>query len=110
MRQMISAKVHERTIIESGRPVTRRIVAACDAELLGRVFRDGEVILDLQKYRSFYDGGKVSEGELAVLLAGAKNINLVGKKTIAVAGKCLEVNPAGVRKIKGIPHLQIYLV
>ena len=104
------AKVHERTIIGSGRPAIRRIVAACDSELLGRVFREGEAVLDLQKYRSFYEGEKVTEGELAAMLEGAGNINLVGEKTIAVAGKCLKVNPAGARKIKGVPHLQIYFV
>ena len=104
------AKLHERTIMESGRPAVRRILAACDAELLGRVFREGDAVLDLQKYRSFYEGGKVTQGELAVLLKESVNINLVGKKTIAVAGKCMKLSPAGVKKIGGVPHLQIYFV
>ncbi len=107
---MISAKVHVRPVVGSGRPSIRRIVAACDAELLGKVFREGEMVLDLKKYRSFYDGEKVTEGELAVLLKDAENINLVGKKTIAAAGKRINVDSAGVRKIKGIPHLQIYFM
>ncbi|MFH1107561.1 MAG: DUF424 family protein [Candidatus Micrarchaeota archaeon] len=104
------AKVHERTIMESGRPVVRRIVAACDADLLGRVFSEAGMILDLKKYRSFYEGDKVTAGELAVLLEGAKNVNLVGRKTIAAASDCMKITPAGLKKIRGVPHLQIYFV
>ncbi|MFH1199826.1 MAG: DUF424 family protein [Candidatus Micrarchaeota archaeon] len=104
------AKVHQRTIMESGRPVTRKIVAVCDAALLGKVFRQGELVLDLQKYRSFYAGEKVTQGRLALLLADAPNVNLVGPKAIAAAALAMKINPARAKTIGGVPHLQVYRV
>ncbi len=101
-------KVHRKIIMEGDRQDVREIVAICDAELLGKVFEEGEMVLDLDKYRSFYDGERVDEKGVAKMLEGAGNINLVGKKTIAAASKSLNINEKNVKKIGGVPHLQIY--
>ncbi|MEK6954952.1 MAG: DUF424 family protein [Candidatus Micrarchaeota archaeon] len=106
----MKAKVHKRITMEGGREVVKRIVAICDEELLGKVFEEGDLVLDLVKYRSFYDGEKVSEGQVADLLEGAMSYNLVGKKSIAAATKAIAINPKGIKTIKGVPHLQIYYV
>ena len=90
--------------------VEKRIVAICDADLLGKVFEEGERVLDLQKYRSFYEGEMVTEKGVAELLEGAMSYNLVGKKSIAAAGKVIRIDPKSVMKIGGIPHLQVYFV
>lgn len=96
--------------MEGGRQVEKRVVAICDADLLGKVFEQGDLVLDLQKYRSFYDGEKVSEEGVAKMLEGAMSYNLVGKKSIAAATKVLKIDIKGVKKIKGVPHLQVYYV
>ncbi|MFH1443752.1 MAG: DUF424 family protein [Candidatus Micrarchaeota archaeon] len=88
--------------------VERRVVAICDKELLGKVFEEGELVLDLQKYRSFYEGESVTVAEVGKMVEGAGNINLVGKKAIAAASKNIEIDKRMVRKIGGVPHLQIY--
>jgi hypothetical protein len=107
---MIKGKLHQTTRYEGGREVIKRVVAICDADLLGKVFEEGELVLDLQKYRSFYDGETLNEKKIAGILDGATSVNLVGKKTIDIAGKYYKIEPNAVKKIKGVPHLQIYYV
>jgi hypothetical protein len=89
--------------------VETTIIAACDEELLGKVYsgRNG-VQLDLQKYRSFYEGERVTEKQLAKLLIGARNVNLVGNKSIAAASTVLPLSQKNARTIGGVLHLQFY--
>ncbi len=106
MAKGITAKVHTRIV--SG--FQRSIVALCDTELLGKTFSQGEVVLDLKAYRSFYEGSAISEIEAIELLRNAENVNIVGEKAIAAAQKAFGAKKVSVKKIKGVPHLQFYRV
>ncbi len=103
---MVFVKVHERRG-PGGRVL--RVVAVCDEELVGKVFREGGRELDLRKYAAFYKGRVVGEGEVVELIRGAENVNLVGERAVAAAEKALG-SRAGVRRIAGVPHLQVYRV
>lgn len=99
------AKIHVKKYRDGS---VRRVVAACDSALLGKVLEEGEVILDLKTYKPFYAGEEVSEAELLEMLRGAENLNLVGKQVINAASKVLPIDPKKARKIGGVPHLQFY--
>ena len=107
---MMKGKIHTKFIQEGGRPAERKVIAVCDGELLGKVYEEGERILDLVKYRSFYDGERVTIEKLGEMLKNATNINLVGENTIVAASKFIKIDKANVRKIKGVPHLLVYYV
>ncbi len=92
------AKVHARG--------TNRVLAACDAELIERTLIEGEIAFIVRK--AFYDGEPVDEKALARLLDEHDNINLVGEKTVAVALKKNLVHKDDVRRIQGVPHVQIF--
>ena len=85
------------------------VVALCDAELIGRRLSQGNLVLDLGKYASFYQGEKVTVAEAAEALKGAANINLVGKKALAAATGA-GVDISGAISISGVPHLQAYRI
>ena len=103
------AKVHKRVRHTGGNPIVEQVVALCDAELLGRVFEENDLFLDLKSHRGFYEGNRVSAKAAGELLKGAGNANIVGEKSVAAAKKAFgKVN--GVVKIQGVPHLQIYRV
>ncbi len=105
----MKARVHERKRFVAGRESIDRVVALCDADLLGKVFEQGDLCLDLSKSRSFYDGEKVSEQQAIELLkTPGANLNLVGEKSLGAARKALRINEAAVKKISGVPVLQIY--
>lgn len=83
------------------------VVAACDAELLGETFEEGELIL---KVTSFYDGFACSEEELVVNLRAATSANLVGKRVIQAAVSAGFIDEECVIKIGGVPHAQLYMI
>jgi len=102
---MVFVKVHEK---KSGGRVCR-VVAVCDEELVGRVFREGGRELDLKNYAGFYRGRVASEGEVIELIRGAENLNLVGEKAVEAARKALG-SVSGVRRVAGVPCLQVYRI
>ena len=105
---MICAKLHERHG-PSGR--VSRVLALCDAGLLGRVFKKGSVELDLKKYARFYEGEKVSAEEVTELVLAADSVNAVGEKSIAAVNRALgKTGSGGAKSVAGVPHLQVYRV
>ena len=81
------------------------LVGACDVELLGKRFSEGELRLHVKK--SFYDGHRVDEKALVAYLEEATIANLVGKRTVDCAIKHGFVNPECVLFIDGVPHAQM---
>ena len=86
------------------------MVAMCDSELLGNVYSESNVEIDLQKYSDFYKGELVEEKE-AEPLAGRKDFytaNIVGERSVSLFIKSGVASKSEVRKIRGIPYLHIY--
>ncbi len=77
------------------------IVAACDSELLGKKFSEGELCLEIG---SFYDGKKVNENIFLEHLASATSANLVGESTINAAIKAGFISKENVIRIQGVPY------
>ena len=88
-----------------------RIVAICDLELLGKKFKEGKAVLDLEKYSSFYQGLKIPNDSplLDDLVKKAKSVNAVGLKSLRALER-LGFDVSGTKKVKGVPHLQVYRI
>ena len=81
------------------------IVAVCDKDLIGKKFREGNLVLKLDG--SFYKGCEACEDEIKEALACASIANLAGKRSIACAVRCGCIDPDTVIYIDGIPHAQM---
>jgi hypothetical protein len=91
------------------------IVALCDAELMGKVLKGGEVVLDLKKYGEFYKGEKVKPGAagektVAKALGEATSVNAVGKKAVEATRKAVDFAQAEPKLIGKVPHVQVYKI
>lgn len=93
-------KIHER--------MERRVVALCDKELVGNVYEQGDLVLDLRAYKDFYAGKIVGEKEAKKHLEKFDSANIVGKKSIALATSLGLCKISQVKTIAKIPHIQIY--
>ncbi len=82
-------------------------MAACDAHLLGRTLREGELRLHVS---SFYDGQLMSEEEFVAQLRLATIGNFVGRETVAAAQRAGFVGEDGVLIIEGEPHAQMVVM
>jgi len=84
----------------------RKIIAACDADLMGKKFVEGKLQLDLKD--TFYGGKEYSEERaVEIFRDGAfddATFNIVGKESIAAAIKSGIIDKEGVITIQGIPH------
>jgi len=81
------------------------LLATCDAELLGKVLRDGKIVFEVRE--EFYKGSKVSVEEAIDLMRQSTVVNMVGE---CIVGRALEkglIHPEAILKISGVPHAQI---
>lgn len=89
----------------------RSIVAACDKEIIGKIFEEGKLQLNLKE--SFYKGEEVEEKEMIELLKDYSKedatFNLVGKKVINSAIKAGIIKEENIGTIEDIPYALILL-
>ncbi|MCI4371717.1 MAG: DUF424 family protein [Thermoplasmata archaeon] len=83
------------------------LVAAADANLLGKTFREGKFKIEIGK---FYEGDVVSEEVLASHLQLATIGNFVGRETVDAAKRAGFVSEEGILWIDGVPHAQFVLM
>ena len=81
------------------------VVAACDEELLGKTFREGELKLEVKE--RFYRGELLDESALEPLLEEATIANLVGERCVSKAIELGYVGEDRVLRVEGVPHAQM---
>lgn len=81
------------------------IVAVCDEDIIGKKFREGELVLKVDE--CFYKGDEANEEEVKEALCCATMANISGKKSIACAVECGCIDPETIIFIEGIPHAQM---
>lgn len=81
------------------------ILGACDKELLGKTFTDGERQIDVSE--RFYQGDIIDAQQLKDILSEATIANLVGKKTIDIALEMELIDKENLLIIDDVPHAQI---
>lgn len=81
------------------------VVAACDREVLGKVFREGDIVLNVNE--EFYKGELVTLTEALNIIKKATIANLVGKNIVSKAIEKGLVHPEAVIYVSKVPHAQI---
>lgn len=81
------------------------LLATCDAELLGKILKEGEILFEISE--DFYRGSKVSVEEAIALIKQSTIVNMVGQNIVEKALEKGLIHPEAVLKISGIPHAQI---
>lgn len=84
------------------------LVAACDSDLLGKTFREGQLRLHVNP--EFYDGREVTAEELVAHLQIATIGNFVGEETIRICRDAGFIDEEGILRIQGVPHAQLVVV
>jgi uncharacterized protein len=84
------------------------VVAACDAELVGRDLPIGGHGKTVHISPQFYGERTVSREELLWALERATVANLLGAKVLEVATEGGYVAPEGTGTLGGVPHAEIF--
>jgi hypothetical protein len=86
------------------------IVAACDAELVGRELPVGSAGRTVRVTAHFYGERVVSEEELGWALRRATIVNLLGPRVLDYACREGFVQPQGTGMLGGVPHAEIFSI
>ncbi len=84
------------------------VVAACDAELLGRDLPVGDHGQTVKVTSQFYGERRVSREELLWALQRATIANLLGKRVLKLAEEGGYLAPGGSGTLGGVPHAEIF--
>ncbi|MFQ6012782.1 MAG: DUF424 domain-containing protein [Thermoplasmata archaeon] len=84
------------------------LVAACDADLLGRTLREGDLRLEVRP--EFYDGVAADREQLLRHLRLATIGNFVGEETVSAVLEGGFIEEAGIIRIDGVPHAQMVVL
>jgi hypothetical protein len=81
------------------------LVAVSDAALVGKVFREGNMKLDI--HESFYGSDGADAPEVILQLSSCTIANLVGVDIVTLAIQHGFVDPENVLDVQGVPHAQM---
>jgi hypothetical protein len=84
------------------------VVAACDADLIGKELPVGKSGRTVAVTSHFYGERQVTEEELVWALQRATTANLLGARVIEIARESGFVAPNGAGKLGGVPHAEIF--
>jgi len=76
-------------------------IACCDEELLNRVFKEGNLKMEISN--RFFGGKLINLEDAILILKNASYFNIVGEKIIKKAIESAVLSKEGVRFINGIP-------
>ncbi len=86
------------------------VVAACDAELIGRDLPLGDSGRTVRVSGQFYGERRVSREEILWALERATIANLLGPRVLRLAEEGGFVAPGGTGLLGGIPHAEIFSI
>lgn len=86
------------------------VVAACDAELLGRKLPVGRSGRTVEVTSHFYGERVVSEEELLWAIRRSTVANLLGDRVLALARREGIVAEGGEGELGGVPHAEVFTV
>lgn len=84
------------------------LVAVCDANLVGKVFREGSLKIEVKE--DFYGTEDVDEKEVEDALRKATIANITGEMAVELAIRLGIVDKDKVLKIENCPHAQMVLI
>jgi len=82
------------------------VLAACDKELLGQTFAEGE--LCIQVTEAYYGGEIVTLEQFAEKLKACHIANLIGERVVGKAKELGYVEEQHIIRIQGTPHAQCF--
>jgi uncharacterized protein len=89
---------------------TEFVVAACDAELVGRELPVGENGRTVKISGHFYGEREVSVEELLWALERATVANLLGERVLKIASEHGHVEEGATTSLGGVPHAEIVAI
>lgn len=102
---MIYIKTHE---AENG-----SVIAMCDEPLIDKVLEEGDIVIDIKSYNSFYKGELVKSERAKQIIEQKGSVysaNIVGKEAVDVGLDTGIIQKENVMLVKRVPYAHAYRV
>lgn len=83
------------------------LMIVTDKDILGKVFEEGKLQLDLRK--EFYQGEEKTKEEIKVICTAARDIHLTGKEAVALGVELGLVETERILWVEKVPHAEVAL-
>ena len=88
----------------------RKVVAVCDSDLIGKIFEEGKMQLDVRE--NFFSGEEVSDEEAVKILETEKEnyvtFNIVGKHAVKMALDAGVISEGNIGKVDDVPFALVF--
>lgn len=89
-------------------PGAGEVVAACDSELMDATLMHGDVEVCITG--GFYGTERAAEEEVRKALASAENVNIIGRRVVALAVAMGLIAEKDCIMIGDVPHAQLFRI
>ena len=90
------------------------MIAMCDKELIDSILTEGEVVIDVKSYSSFYKGDLLNpttaKQKLDLHKESIYSANIVGKESVDIAIEKSIIVSDNVKQVSGVPYAQAYRI
>ena len=89
------------------------VIAMCDKSLIDKVLEQGEMVMDIRSYASFYNEKLVGKEEAKRMISDADGLysaNIVGKEAVEVALEMKMIEEGNILEIQKVPYAHAYRV
>ena len=87
------------------------MIAMCDEELMGRMFKEGKMEIDLYHYGAFYKGELITEEEAVRRInRNVYSANVVGDRSVGILAGLGIVKGGEVKTVQGVRFVHIFRV
>ena len=83
------------------------LLVVTDRDILGKVFEEGRVQIDLRK--EFYQGEIKEKEEVKILMLRSKHLHLTGKAAVALGVELDFIQKGRILWVQGTPHAQVVM-
>ncbi len=88
-----------------------RMIAMCDEELMGNIFEEGKIIIDLEHYGGFYKGELLTEDDARKQLGPAVySANVIGNRSVKLLIEAKLVKESDVKTVQGVKFVHLFKV
>ena len=98
--ETVYLKVHS----TGARAGNRYVIAICDKDLIGKTIENKKYKINITE--RFYKGEEMEEDKVIKILKDANNVNIMGKKSVAIALKSGVITEKNIIKIGKVLHAQ----
>ncbi|MFC1768902.1 DUF424 domain-containing protein [Nanoarchaeota archaeon] len=95
-------------IVKKHKHENKLILSVCDNDLIDKKFEEGNLQLDLTQ--DFYKGEEANEDDVVKLVEIAQCAHVIGEKSVSLLVSKGIVKEEHVKKVSGIPHVEIFKV